>query len=195
VGEVGGRAMYPAKVLVLNQTYEPLRFCAARRAITMVVMGKAESVEVSEQLVRSPSCAYRLPLVIRLHRYVRRPYSVGVAFSKRNVLKRDRYTCQYCGAERVSLTIDHVAPRSRGGETCWENVVTACQRCNLRKGDKTLSEAGMSLLARPRKPNVMFYLNLAQFTSATFQVEWNKYLPLELRFAEPRAERAVTAPV
>ena len=187
--------MYSTKVLVLNQTFEPLRFCTARRAITMVVMGKAEKVEVSELLIRSPSCSYRLPVVIRLYRYIRRPYSVGVAFSKRNVLKRDRYTCQYCGAERVSLTIDHVVPRSRGGETCWENVVAACQSCNLRKGDKTLSQTAMSLLARPRKPHVLFYLNLAQFTFATFQAEWNKYLPSELQFTQPQAEHAVTSRV
>lgn len=187
--------MYAAKVLVLNQTYEPLHFCTAKRAITMVVLGKAESVEASELPVRSPSRTYQLPLVIRLYRYIRRPYSVGVAFSKRNVLKRDKYTCQYCGVERVPLTIDHVVPRSRDGETCWENVVAACHKCNLLKGDKTLSEVGLSLLARPRKPHILFYLNLAQFTFATFRAEWNKYLPPDLRFAEPERERAATLPV
>lgn len=182
------------KVLVLNQTFEPLHFCTARRAITMVVMGRAESVEASDFLVRSPSRTYQLPLVIRLYRYIRRPYSVGVAFSKRNVLKRDKYTCQYCGAERVPLTIDHVVPRSRGGETCWENVVTACHRCNLLKGDKTLEEAGMSLLGKGRKPHILFYLNLAQFTYTTFRSEWNKYLPSDLRFPEGRSSEAVRLP-
>src|SRR5437867_10599011 len=110
-------------VLVLNYTFEPLHFTNARRAITLLLAGKAEAVEASPRVVRSPSVAFALPAVIRLAIYIRKPFLDRVAFHKKNILRRDGYTCQYCNRRGERLTVDHVVPRSRGGETTWINVV------------------------------------------------------------------------
>ena len=139
-------------VLVLNGGFEPLHFTNARRAITLLLSGKAESVEPSPRVVRSPSRAFPLPSVIRLAIYIRKPFVERVAFNKKNILRRDHYTCQYCGRRGDRLTVDHVVPRSKGGETAWTNVVAACLRCNLAKGNRALAEAGMTLLRPPAHP-------------------------------------------
>src|SRR5438094_543682 len=110
-------------VLVLNHTFEPLHFTNARRAITLLLAGKAESVEGSPRVIRSPSRAFPLPAVIRLAVYIRKPFLDRVAFNKKNILRRDGYTCQYCNRRGERLTVDHVLPRSRGGDTTWTNVV------------------------------------------------------------------------
>jgi 5-methylcytosine-specific restriction endonuclease McrA len=114
------------KVLVLNNSFEPLHVCTARRAVILLFTGRAERVEDSLRIIRSPSIVWVLPAVIRLHRYVKRPVSPAISFNKKNILKRDAYTCQYCGrngGER--MTIDHIIPKSLGGRTVWENVVSA----------------------------------------------------------------------
>src|SRR3989441_566590 len=103
-------------VLVLNHTFEPLHFTNARRAITLLLAGKAESVEGSPRVIRSPSRAFPLPAVIRLAVYIRKPFLDRVAFNKKNILRRDGYTCQYCNRRGERLTVDHVLPRSRGGD-------------------------------------------------------------------------------
>ncbi|MEE9197875.1 MAG: HNH endonuclease [bacterium] len=164
------------KVLVLNSSYEPLQFCTPRRAVVMVIMGRAEKVERDGFVVRSPSVTMRLPAVIRLMRYVRRPYRPGVSFSKKNVFKRDQYTCQYCGAGGGTLTLDHVIPRSRGGATVWENVVLACRRCNAKKGNRPLHETPLSLLRPPVRPSHLFFARTAQGAPASVQAAWSKYL-------------------
>jgi len=169
------------KVLVLNQSFEPLHVCSSRRAILLLFAGKAELVEESDRLIRSPSKAFPLPSVIRLHRYVRRPPMAAVAFNKKNILRRDGYTCQYCGrngGER--MTIDHIVPRSLGGRMVWENVVTSCQTCNGRKANKTLREAGMRLLQRPTRPFSIFYLGILANASHRTKV-WSKYLTKEAK--------------
>src|SRR2546427_2749 len=104
-------------VLVLNYSFEPLHFTNGRRAITLMLAGKAEAVEDSPRVVRSPSRAFALPAVIRLAVYIRKPFLDRVAFNKKNILRRDGYTCQYCNRRGERLTVDHVMPRSRGGET------------------------------------------------------------------------------
>ncbi len=104
-------------VLVLNYTFEPLHFTNARRAITLLLSGKAEPVEASPRVVRSPSVVLALPAVIRLAVYIRKPFLDRVAFNKKNILRRDSYTCQYCSRRGERLTVDHIVPRSRGGET------------------------------------------------------------------------------
>src|SRR3972149_1227441 len=129
-------------VLVLNYSFEPLHFTNARRAVTLLLSGKAGSVEDSPRVVRSPTVTLRLPAVIRLAFYIRKPFLVRVAFNKKNILRRDNPVCQYCGRRGESLTVDHVVPRSRSGETGWTNVVAACLRCNLHKGNRTLEGAG-----------------------------------------------------
>lgn len=171
--------MDSARVLILNQTFEPLQVCTARRAVVLLFTGKAERVEDTSRVIRSPSTILALPSVIRLHRFIRKPAQPSIAFNKKNILKRDAHTCQYCGrngGER--MTIDHVIPKSMGGRTVWENVVSACRTCNLRKGNKSLDEAGMRLLRRPSKPLSLFYLGIMVHASQRYE-SWCKYLPVE----------------
>ena len=164
---------------MLNQTYEPFQVCSARRAVVLLFAGKAERIEDSPRVLRSPSTVFVVPSVIRLQSYVRKPMQPALAFSKKNILKRDGYTCQYCGrngGER--MTIDHILPRAQGGRTIWENVVSACRACNLRKGNRSPDEAGMRLLRRPGKPRTLFFLGiLAQPVPP--HASWRKYLPAE----------------
>lgn len=168
------------KVLVLNQTFEPLQVCSAKRAIILLFAGKAEQVEDSGNLLRSPSRAFILPSVIRLHRYVRKPTRAVIAFNKKNLLRRDAFTCQYCGRDGGErMTIDHVIPKSLGGKTIWENVVTSCQACNCKKGNKTLHEARMRLLRPPAKPLSTFFLSLLAH-SRERPSDWGKYVPTDL---------------
>ena len=164
-------------VLVLNYTFEPLHFTNAKRAITLLLSGKAESVEPSPRVVRSPSISFQLPAVIRLAVYIRKPFLDRVAFNKKNILRRDSYTCQYCGRRGERLTVDHILPRSRGGETTWTNVVAACLRCNLRKGNRSLGEAGMWLIREPVHPQFLFSVHLLRHPHAnSFLDSWRKYL-------------------
>jgi 5-methylcytosine-specific restriction endonuclease McrA len=171
--------MDSTKVLILNQTFEPLHICSARRAVILLFAGKAERVEDTSRIIRSPSTVLLLPSVIRLHRFVRKPAQPSIAFNKKNILKRDAHICQYCGrngGER--MTIDHVIPKSLGGRTVWENVVSACRACNLKKGNKPLEEMGMRLLRRPTKPLSFFYLGILAHASQHLEV-WSKYLPMQ----------------
>jgi 5-methylcytosine-specific restriction endonuclease McrA len=135
-------------VLVLNATYEPLHFTNARRAVTLLLAGKAEPVEASPRVVRSPSRVFALPAVIRLAVFIRKPFLDRVAFNKKNILRRDGYTCQYCSRRGERLTVDHIVPRSRGGDTSWTNVVAACLRCNLKKGQSAARRGGHATVAR-----------------------------------------------
>ncbi len=164
-------------VLVLNYTFEPLHFTNARRAITLVLSGKAESVEDSPRVIRSPSRSFFIPAVIRLAVYIRKPFLDRVAFNKKNILRRDGYTCQYCGRRGERLTVDHIDPRSRGGETTWTNVVAACLRCNLRKGNRTVEEARMKLIREPTHPRLLFSMHFHRNPDAhSFLDSWRKYL-------------------
>src|SRR5690242_16116123 len=128
-------------VLVLNASYEPINICAARRALVLVLKGVASAEEVSPQVVHSARKIVSLPSVIRLLEYRRIPHQTR-ALSRKNILLRDRNTCQYCGVLLSSgeLTLDHVVPRSRGGSSTWENLVACCHPCNRRKGNHLLSE-------------------------------------------------------
>ena len=165
-----------SRVLVLNQTYEPINVCNARRAIRMMITGKADTVETNGLLVRSEAMEFHLPAVIRLRTYVYVPRRSQIPFSKKNVMRRDENTCQYCGAKGGFLTVDHVLPRSRGGRSTWENVVCSCRRCNAKKGDRTPDEARLKLKKQPQKPKsfIFHYLN-HRFPQAVQHV-WEKYL-------------------
>ncbi len=168
------------RVLILNQTYEPLQICSTRRAVVLLFAGKAERVEDTGQVLRSPSTTVPVPSVIRLHHFVRQPVAPTLSFNKKNILKRDAHTCQYCGrngGER--MTIDHVIPKSLGGRTVWENVVSACRACNLRKGNKLLSQAGMQLLRKPARPRSASYLGILAYASHHLN-RWSRYLPAEV---------------
>ncbi|MDQ3866430.1 MAG: HNH endonuclease [Actinomycetota bacterium] len=148
-------------VLVLNASYEPLNVCSVRRAHVLVFKGKAEVIADVGKPLRSAAAEFVWPHVIRLLQYVRVPKSVQRKISRRALFARDRWRCQYCGTESGKLTLDHVVPRSRGGESVWENVVTSCAPCNLRKGDRTLDEAGMRLHKLPHAPAPALFVTLA----------------------------------
>lgn len=149
------------ETLVLTNTYEPHRVVPWQKAITMFFDGKVEVLSEYDEDIRSVSITIKMPAVVRLVRAVRRARR-GVRFSRANVLARDGFECQYCGARATSreLTFDHVVPRSQGGNTTWDNIVTACGRCNTRKGGRTPHQAGMSLRKAPARPKdlpTLFY--------------------------------------
>ena len=162
-------------VLVLNATYEPLSVVSLKRAVILLLKEKAEIVEAAEAVLRSERISLPMPLVIRLVYYVRLPRQLSVPLTRRTVMARDHYTCQYCGAQpgRSELTLDHVVPRSQGGGTSWENVVTACRSCNQRKGNRTPAQAGMRLRSKPRRPR---YVALALIGEPRHYEIWGKYL-------------------
>jgi 5-methylcytosine-specific restriction endonuclease McrA len=136
------------KVLLLNASYEPLNVCTWKRAVSLMLKGKAEEVEYTEKLINR---TISTPSVIKLRYYVAVPYK-ELPFSKKNVLLRDNHTCQYCGKKAKELTVDHIIPKSKGGGNSWENLVTACAECNCKKANRTPQEAGMKLVKNPLKP-------------------------------------------
>jgi 5-methylcytosine-specific restriction endonuclease McrA len=140
-----------AHALVLNATYEPLCVVSARRAVVLVLSGKAVAVEAGAEEVRSEWLSLRVPVVVRLTRFVRVPYRAHVPLTRRAVFARDGGRCVYCAAPATSL--DHVIPRSRGGEHIWENVVSCCRRCNHAKADRGLVELGWRMRRPPQAPS------------------------------------------
>jgi len=146
--------------LALNASFEPLTIIPVRRAIRLVIDGKAETLEVdTSRPVRSESVRLDTPVVIRLVRFIHVPRRFRRQVTNTFLFARDGYRCQYCGrgrrelGYRESLTRDHITPLSRGGDNGWTNVVTACSKCNLKKADRLLHECGMSLNTTPREPN------------------------------------------
>jgi 5-methylcytosine-specific restriction endonuclease McrA len=162
------------RVLVLNASYEPLQLVSVRRAVILILQEKAELIEAAEQQLRARNIAFDMPIVIRLVRYIKIPRRLRLPCSRRGVLARDRETCQYCGIQpgRLHLTVDHVVPRSQGGQTVWENVVTACRDCNHRKGGRTPEEARMTLLSKPRQPQYVAFALLGELERHEV---WRKY--------------------
>jgi 5-methylcytosine-specific restriction endonuclease McrA len=161
------------QVLVLNASYEPLNVCTVRRAHVLVFKGKAEVIEDLGKPLRSAAAEFVWPHVIRLLSYVRVPKAVKRKISRRALFARDAWKCQYCGSDGGKLTLDHVIPRSRGGESIWENVVTSCAPCNLRKGDRTLEEVGMRLHSHPRPPAPALFVTLS---APRIPDGWQQYL-------------------
>jgi len=166
--------MVNSPVLVLNQNYEPLNICRARRAIVMLWRGKAEILEQNSATIHSTSLAIEVPSVIRLVYLIRRP-RIQRKLNRRDVFIRDKHACQYCGKTTKDLTIDHVIPRRLGGEHTWENVVSACKDCNQRKAARSPKDAGMKLLNKPYKPNQAKYH--ISFEGFSRHPEWLKYVP------------------
>lgn len=162
-----------APVLVLNQNYQPLNVCNVRRALVLLDREKAELMENGRGVVHSVSRPFPVPSVIRLYHMVKRPL-VRRRLSRRAVFVRDRYTCQYCGGESKTLTLDHIMPRSRGGRHEWDNVVSACKKCNHRKAGHTPSEANMELNKQPVAPRPNpFYM----FEYRIVLDEWRPFIP------------------
>lgn len=162
------------KVLVLNQDFTALSICSVPKAFLLVYMNKAELIsEDVRARLRSVSTTFPMPSIIRLNRYVNRPFRHGgVVLNRHNIFKRDNHRCQYCHSAK-DLTIDHVHPKSRGGKTSWDNLVTACRVCNGRKGDFTPEEAGMQLRQRPFKPSFVMFL---RDFSDRISEDWMLYL-------------------
>ena len=138
-------------VLVLNANFEPIHVCTIRRAIGLIFSGKANLVMNGRGHIHTVSRAYPKPSVIRLAGMVKRPRPT-VHLTKREILRRDNYTCQYCGQQPGYLTVDHIIPRRLGGRHTWQNLVAACPSCNHRKGGRTAEQAGMRLLRTPKEP-------------------------------------------
>ncbi|KAJ4979986.1 hypothetical protein NE237_010766 [Protea cynaroides] len=171
--------------LVLDISYRPINVVCWRRAICLEFMEKADVLEYYDQTVTSPSGSFYIPAVLRV------PYLLQVVkrrrvrktLSRKNIFYRDMFACQYCSS-RESLTIDHVLPISRGGEWEWENLVTACAKCNSRKGQKTLEEANMKLNKVPKAPKEYDILAIPLTTAAVKMLrmrdgtpdEWRQYL-------------------
>ena len=162
-------------VLVVNFDNSPLSVATLRRAVRLLLSGKAKAVETSPEVVRSTGgFSMPMPTVIRMLYYVvRKPAEVKL--TKANVLFRDGYQCAYCGVRgsRESMTVDHVTPRAKGGTTTWKNLVTACSRCNAKKADRTLVQAGMPLLYKPRRP---LYIPFVVVKRTNVPGDWRPYL-------------------
>lgn len=160
------------KVLVLNQDFSPISVCTVQRAFLMTFLKKTELIAPANgYTLNSISQQFPMPSVIRLTRYVHVPYK-GVALTRQNVFRRDNFSCQYCGYEK-ELTLDHVIPRSKGGKSAWNNLVSACKRCNARKGDNTPDEAGIKLRIKPFRPTYVMFL---RDFSGMYHEEWRPYL-------------------
>ena len=141
------------RTLLLTQGYEPIQIISWQRAVTLLALDKVEVVEEYDAEIRAQSMIVRVPSIVRLRKAFRR-YAKPVKFSRVNIYARDQYRCQYCGTQCTidQLTYDHVTPRSRGGRTTWENIVSCCYRCNARKANRTPGEARMALRAAPVRP-------------------------------------------
>jgi 5-methylcytosine-specific restriction endonuclease McrA len=164
------------QTLLLNITYEPLKIIDWKKAIKLMLLDKVEVLEEYSREIHAVSFQVKLPSVVRLLRMVRRP-NTPIKFSRQNIYARDKYRCQYC-ARRLpgeELTYDHVIPKSRGGKTRWDNIVTCCMECNRRKGGRTPAEAHMSLVKKPSRPR---WLPALKITIGYRQVPrtWRDYL-------------------
>jgi 5-methylcytosine-specific restriction endonuclease McrA len=161
-----------ARALILNATYEPLAVVSARRAVVLVLSGKATMLESQDEVWRSERAGVEVPSVIRLVRFVKVPYGRTVTLTRNAVFARDNHRCQYCAGPAES--IDHVTPKSRGGQHIWENVVAACRRCNLRKAAALLDEAGFVLAKKPVQPNRVGWVHAR--VGPTMDPLWHSYL-------------------
>ena len=157
------------RALVLNASHQPLAVVSARRAVVLVLKDKAEVLVPNGQVYRSEHLELDAPSVLRLRHFVRVPYRVQAPLTRRGVFARDDWACQYCGAPAENL--DHVVPRSRGGAHTWENVVAACRRCNSRKENRLIADAGLRLARDPVAPRDGFRLSLGRLDP-----EWEPFL-------------------
>ena len=161
------------KVLVLNANFEPINVCSLKRAFGLMFAEKAVLVINGRGRIFTVDQSFPTPSVIRLQYMVRRPKSF-VSLNRKEILRRDNYTCQYCGKSSENLTIDHIYPRHMGGESSWENLVTACSVCNHRKGGRTLKGASMKLLKIPQKPPQSAMYFYGKYLSE--YAEWSQFL-------------------
>jgi len=160
------------KVLVLNADYSAISLCTVPKAFLLVYLEKAELVAENKRLaLRSVGQQFPFPSVIRLNRYVNVPYK-NVVLNRQNIFRRDGHKCVYCGSHE-DLTLDHVVPKSRGGRTSWDNLVSACRRCNARKGDYTPEEAYMKMAKKPYQPS---FISFIRDLVGTVESDWEPFL-------------------
>ncbi len=159
-------------VLVLNQNYRPLSVTKVKRAIMLIYLEKADIVEEYGFSIHSPSCELPAPSIVKLRSFIHFKMP-AIPLSKKNIIKRDRHTCQYCGAKSTPVTVDHIIPKTMGGKDSWENLVCACISCNNKKGNRTLEQAGLTLLSKPRRPQFFFIL---QHFYTLPDKRWRRYL-------------------
>ena len=160
------------KALKLDSSFRPIEIVDSIEALVLCLVGKAYAVETYAKEINSVSQAFQLPAVIVLRQYIKKTFK-RVACTRKNVIWRDDRQCQYCSNhfEEEQLTIDHVIPRSRGGKNSWSNLVTACKKCNQKKGNRTPEEAGMPLLKKPIRPKNTFV-----DSKSNIQKIWKDYL-------------------
>lgn len=173
-----------SQVFVLNFSYEPLSIVSLQRAVRLLFAGKAEIVTPRDRNIASPTYEMPLPSIIRMLYYIKRPRA-RVGLTKKNVLLRDDHTCQYCGVRGAEMNVDHVIPKSRGGESSWLNLVGSCVTCNSRKNNRTPQEAGMQLRRKPYEPR---YIPWIRIKRNTLPSEWSKFLFLYDVSIEERVE-------
>lgn len=179
IGAVGRSNLHVMSgVLVLNATFEPLAVVSVRRAVCLMISEKVELLQATGRPVRSERLTVAEPSVVRLARYVSVPYHRHRSPNRRGVFARDSHRCQYCG-DRAD-TLDHVRPRSRGGEHSWNNVVAACRRCNTQKRDRLLHETSMSLKCAPGNPAASAWVEVA---AGRVPESWWPFLHSRLRTA------------
>jgi 5-methylcytosine-specific restriction endonuclease McrA len=165
-----------SRVLVLNASFEPINVCTARRAVVLVLKGVALAEESSNTWLHSSRFSMPTPSVIRLRGYIHIPFE-RKSLSRKNILLRDHNTCQYCarGFAPQELTLDHIVPRSRGGDSTWDNLVASCRSCNNRKGDRSPEDAGLRLLKRPQAYTLHVNRQIIRYLGRTDEA-WRKYL-------------------
>jgi 5-methylcytosine-specific restriction endonuclease McrA len=170
-------------VLVLNRHFVPIQLTTVKRALVLIYGGAADALDESGELHdfgvwrELPVRSLRAPRIVHLNRYERTP-RIAVRLTRRNIMFRDAHECQYCGlrpSHRTELNIDHVLPRSRGGEDSWENLVTSCRACNLRKGRRTPEEANMRLAKKPVRPKWSSLAQILLGHDVKFK-EWEPFL-------------------
>lgn len=151
------------QTLLLNATYEPIKIVDWQKAITLWSRGRVEILETHDREARAVTFTFKIPSVVRLLKYVRVRRSEHVPFTRANIYARDDHRCQYCGLQfkREQLTFDHVIPVAQGGTKSWENIVSACEDCNRRKGNRTPEQANMTLLSKPTRPLTILALKLS----------------------------------
>lgn len=175
------------EVLVLNNDYEPLNVCNLRRAVVLVFLGKADVLHANNKEIATLEGAMVSPTVVRLRYHIKRPLP-ELRLSRRSILARDSYTCQYCGHTARDLTIDHVIPKRMGGKSTWENLVCCCRKCNGKKGDKPLELTAMKLARQPRKPRYVPFISLTKYLEGARNDVWRDYLPIFSDVSAPPPE-------
>ena len=145
------------KVLLLNSSYEPLSIINSKKALIMLITQKVDYIEKSNYFVHSENLMFVIPRIVKLKSYIYIKHR-RISLTRKNIFKRDKNKCQYCGKTNILLTIDHVIPKNKGGDDTWENLVSACKTCNLNKGNTLLKDTTMSLIKIPKKPNYLIYM-------------------------------------